>query len=208
NAGNGPLILVDGIIYGSTMDVNPNDIASVEVLKDASATAIYGTLGANGVILITTKRGAYGKSKISINSYYGVQSMGSYATIMTSPEWLDLRGQSRRTVHEWTSTADDANIFNPAQLANFQNGIYTDWADELLSNGSQQNHQVSVAGGSEKATYYFSLDYFNEQGLLDNDELDRYSGRFSVDYSVLVNLELSNNMCTTIRNQGRRTCIL
>src|SRR5690606_10191763 len=204
NAGNGPLILVDGIIYGSTMDVNPNDIASVEVLKDASATAIYGTLGANGVILITTKRGAYGKSKISINSYYGVQSMGGYAPIMSGPEWVNLRRESRRTVNEWSSPADDANIFNPAQLENFQNGIYTAWADELLSNGSQQNHQVSVAGGSEKATYYFSLEYFNEQGLLKNDELDRYSGRFSVDYNVLDNLKLSTNIMYTIRDQDRR----
>lgn len=116
------MILVDGIIYGSTMDVNPNDIASVEVLKDASATAIYGTLGANGVILITTKRGAYGRSKISVNSYYGVQSMGGYADIMTGPEWVALRRESRRTVNEWSSPADDANIFNPAQLENFQMG--------------------------------------------------------------------------------------
>src|SRR5690606_31170814 len=95
NAGNGPLILVDGIIYGSTMDVNPNDIASVEVLKDDSATAIYGNLGAKGVILITTKGGDHGTSKISVNSYYGVQSLGGYAHIMTGPEWVALRRESR-----------------------------------------------------------------------------------------------------------------
>src|SRR5690606_21117098 len=127
-----------------------------------------------------------------------------YAPIMSGPEWVNLRRESRRTVNEWSSPADDANIFNPAQLENFQNGIYTAWADELLSNGSQQNHQVSVAGGSEKATYYFSLEYFNEQGLLANDELDRYSGRFSVDYNVLDNLKLSTNIMYTIRDQDRR----
>ncbi|MDO9554477.1 MULTISPECIES: SusC/RagA family TonB-linked outer membrane protein [Rhodonellum] len=205
NASNGPLIIVDGIIYGPNMDVNPNDIASIEVLKDASATAIYGTLGANGVILVTTKRGASGKSKISVNSYYGVQTLGGYADIMTGPEWVDLRRESRRTVGEWNSPADDEKIFNPTQLENFQNGRYTDWAQQLLGTGSQQNHQISTSGGSDKATYYFSMEYFNEKGLLERDELNRYSGRLTVDYKVLDNLKLTTNLMYTMKDQDRRT---
>lgn len=204
NAGNQPLILVDGIIYGSTMDVNPNDIASIEVLKDAASTAIYGTLGANGVILITTKRGAEGKSQISVNSYYGVQTMGGYADIMTGPQWVDIRREARRTVGEWNSPDDDANIFNPTQLDNFRNGVYTDWARELLGTGSQQNHQVGISGGDNKLSYYFSMEYFNEKGLLVNDELDRYSGRMTVDYKVADNLKLSTNLMYTIRDHDRR----
>ncbi len=204
NAGNQPLILVDGVIYGSTMDVNPNDIASVEVLKDAASTAIYGTLGANGVILITTKRGAQGKPRISVNSYYGTQSLGGYADIMSGPEWVTLRREARRTVGEWSGPDDDANIFNPAQLENFRNGIFTDWAQELLGTGSQQNHQVSVAGGDTKLTYYFSMEYFNEKGLLINDELDRYSGRFSADYQMSDRLKLSTNIMYTVRDHDRR----
>ncbi|MCC5929656.1 MAG: TonB-dependent receptor [Cyclobacteriaceae bacterium] len=204
NAGNQPLILVDGIIYGSTMDVNPNDIASIEVLKDAASTAIYGTLGANGVILITTKKGAEGKAKISLNSYYGVQTLGGYAHIMDGPEWVDLRREARRTVGEWNSPADDANIFNPTQLENFRNGIYTDWAQQLLSTGSQQNHQIGISGGANRVSYYFSLEYFNEKGLMRNDELDRYSGRFTVDYKLTDNIKLSTNLMYTIRDHDRR----
>ncbi|HSJ66540.1 MAG TPA: TonB-dependent receptor [Anditalea sp.] len=204
NAGNQPLILVDGIIYGSTLDVNPNDIASIEVLKDAASTAIYGTLGANGVILITTKRGAEGKSKISVNSYYGISDLGGYADIMSGPQWVDLRRESRRTVGEWSGPEDDVNIFNPAQLDNFRNGIYTDWAREVLQKGSQQNHQIGISGGDTKFAYYFSLEYFNEKGLLVNDELDRYSGRFTVDYRIQENLKLSTNIMYTIRDHDRR----
>jgi len=204
NASNAPLVIVDGIIYGTQMDVNPNDIASIEVLKDAASTAIYGTLGANGVILITTKRGAEGKSKISVNSYYAISDLGGYADIMSGPQWVDLRRESRRTVGEWNGPEDDVNIFNPVQLDNFRNGIYTDWARELLQTGHQQNHQVAVSGGDSKVSYYFSLEYFNEKGLLVNDELDRYSGRFTVDYRIQDNLKLSTNLMYTLRDHDRR----
>lgn len=204
NASNQPLVLVDGIIYGSTMDVNPNDIASIEVLKDAASTAIYGTLGANGVILITTKRGIKGKAKVSFNSYYSVQSLESYYHIMTADEWVDLRRESRRTVGEWASPADDAKIFVPQQLENYNNGIYTDWASELISNGSQQNHQVSVAGADEKLNYYFSMEYFDEQSLFKNDELKRYSGRMAIDYNITKQLKLSTNLMYTLKDQDRR----
>ncbi len=204
NAGNQPMILVDGIIYGSAMDVNPNDIASIEVLKDAASTAIYGTLGANGVILITTKKGAQGKSKVSINSYYGIQELSGYEHMMTGPEWVELRRESRKTVGEWDGPEDDVNIFPPAQLENFQNGIYTNWADELLRKGSQQNHQVSISGGDERLSYYFSMEYFNEKGLLLNDELNRYSGRSSVDYKFSDKLRLSTNLMYTIKDHDRR----
>ena len=204
NASNQPLVLVDGIIYGTSMDVNPNDIASIEVLKDAASTAIYGTLGANGVILITTKRGSKGKAKVSLNSYYSVQSLDSYDHIMTASEWVDLRRESRRTVGEWSGPEDDVNIFVPQQLDNFRNGIYTDWAGELLSNGSQQNHQVSVAGADEKVSYYFSMEYFDEKSLFENDEFNRYSGRMAVDYRVSPKLQLSTSLMYTLRDQDRR----
>jgi TonB-linked SusC/RagA family outer membrane protein len=204
NASNGPLVVVDGIIYGSTLDVNPNDIASVEVLKDASATAIYGTLGANGVILITTKKGKVGDTRVSINSYYAYQDLGGYADIMTGPEWVELRREARRTVGEWSSEEDDAKIFNPTQLENFQNGIYSNWADELIHTGAIQNHQVSLSGGTDKTTYYFSLEYMKEEGLLKNDQLNRYSGRLSVDQQIVDNLKLSTNLQYTLKDQDRR----
>ncbi|MCE7054385.1 TonB-dependent receptor [Algoriphagus sp. AGSA1] len=204
NAGNNPLVLVDGIIYGSTLDVNPNDIASIEVLKDAASTAIYGTLGANGVILITTKRGAQGKPKVSINSYYSTQTLDDYDYIMTGPEWVDFRRESRRTVGEWSSPEDDGNIFVPQQLENFRNGVYSDWANEVIGTGAQQNYQVSVAGADEKVNYYFSMEYFDEQSLFENDELKRYSGRMAVDYRASDKLKLSTNIMYTLKDQDRR----
>ncbi|WP_234364195.1 SusC/RagA family TonB-linked outer membrane protein [Lunatibacter salilacus] len=130
--------------------------------------------------------------------------MGGYADIMTGPEWVDLRRESRRTVGEWNGPDDDANIFNPTQLENFRNGVYTDWARELLGMGSQQNHQIGISGGDKKLSYYFSMEYFNEKGLLVNDELDRYSGRMTVDYKVTDRLKLSTNLMYTIRDHDRR----
>jgi TonB-linked SusC/RagA family outer membrane protein len=204
NASNGPLVVVDGMIYGSDVDINPNDIASMEVLKDASATAIYGTLGANGVILITTKRGKDGVSKISFNSYYSTQDVGQYADIMTGPEFVQLRREARRTVGEWNGPEDDANIFNATQLANFQNGIYTNWADEVMGSGMQENHQLNISGGSNKTTYYFSMEYFKEDGILKNDNLERYSGRMSLDHQIYDNLKISTTLNYIIKDQDLR----
>lgn len=193
-AGNGPLVLVDGIRYEGPLDVNPNDIASIEVLKDASATAIYGTLGANGVILITTKSGSKGEAKVTFNSYYSIQNANGYADIMSGPEWVALRRESRRTVGEWNGPEDDENIFNPTQLENFRNGIYTDWADQIIGTGSQQNYQIGVSGGTERMNYYLSTEYFDEKGLLENDQLKRYSGRMNIGYNILDNLKVSTNL--------------
>lgn len=204
NASNGPLVVVDGMIYGSDVDINPNDIASMEVLKDASATAIYGTLGANGVILITTKRGKEGVSKISFNSYYSSQSVGQYADIMTGPEFAQLRREARRTTGEWNGPEDDVNIFNATQLSNLQNGVYTDWADAVMSSGMQQNHQLNISGGSNKTTYYFSMEYFKEDGLLKNDNLERYSGRMSLDHQIYDNLKISTTLNYIIKDQDIR----
>lgn len=204
NASNGPLIVVDGMIYGNDVDINPNDIQSLEVLKDASATAIYGTLGANGVILITTKRGRSGKSKITFNSYYGVSEVNGLIDIMTGPEFVKLRREARRTVGEWSGPEDDVNIFNPIQLENYRNGIWTNWAEELVTKGTQENYQLGVAGGSEKTTYYFSMEYFKENGILRNDDLNRYSGRLSIDHQVFDNLKLSTVVNYTIKDQDLR----
>lgn len=204
NASNGPLIVVDGMIYGTDVDINPNDIQSLEVLKDASATAIYGTLGANGVILITTKRGRTGKSKISFNSYYGVQEANGLIDIMNGLEWVQLRREARRTVGEWNSPEDDANILNPIQLSNFQNGIWTNWADQMVTKGTQQNYQIGVSGGSDKTNYYFSMEYFQEDGILRNDNLNRYSGRLALDHQVTDNFKLSSVVNYVIKDQDLR----
>ena len=102
-ADNAPLYIVDGIQYNNYQDINPNDIQSMEVLKDASSTAIYGSRGANGVILITTKKGLTGKPKVSFGMYYGVSEVAGYPKPMTGPQYADLKRQAFRTIGTWNS---------------------------------------------------------------------------------------------------------
>lgn len=191
-ASNSPLVIVDGIQYNSFQDINPNDIQSLEVLKDASSTAIYGSRGANGVILITTKRGSSGKPKISVNSYYGQSDVSAYPRYMNTEEYRAWRREANRKIDmaginpngAWFSPANDALLFSAEELKNIGNGVNTDYSDRLLHRGSQQEHQVGVAAGGDKTKVYLSLNYYHEKGLLKGDELKRYTGRMNVDQTL------------------------
>lgn len=191
-ASNSPLVIVDGIQYNSFQDINPNDIQSLEVLKDASSTAIYGSRGANGVILITTKRGSSGKPKISVNSYYGVSSVSEYPRYMNTQEYRAWRREANRKITlaginpngTWTSEANDGLLFSAEEQRNIANGISTDYSDLLLGRGNQQEHQVGISAGSDKTKVYLSLNYYSEKGLLKGDELKRYTGRMNVDQTL------------------------
>jgi len=190
-ANNGPLYIVDGIQYGSYQDINPNDIQSMEVLKDASSTAIFGSRGANGVIIISTKRGSAGKLKVSANAYYGSVDLTGYPKPMTGPQYADLKRQASRTAGVWNSTADDAKVFtSPADLAAVQRGDSYYWPGMLLGKGNQQDYNVSVSGGNEKTRVYFSFDYFKEKGLLNNDYSNRYTLRLNIDQSITNNFKV------------------
>jgi TonB-linked SusC/RagA family outer membrane protein len=184
SAGNGPLIIVDGVQYGSLQDLNANDIASMEILKDASSTAIYGSRGANGVIIVTTKKGVSGQAVVSLNSYYGISQVARYPSIMDGPQFVEQRRQAYRTTGNWASPADDIKIFNSAEYAAIQNNQYTNYQDLLLHDGSQQDYQIGVRAGTEKTKAYFSLDYLDEKGLLKNDRSNRYSARLNLDQNI------------------------
>ncbi|PJJ48096.1 SusC/RagA family TonB-linked outer membrane protein [Hymenobacter chitinivorans] len=183
-ASNGPLFIVDGVQYNSIQDINPNDIQSMEVLKDAASTAIYGARGANGVIIVTTKKGAAGKTTITLNSYYGVTDKVYYPKVNNGAEYVAQKREANRTTGNWSSPADDSKIFTPLELQAIASGTTTNWADLLLRNGVQQEHQIGVAGGSEKTKFYLSGDYYNEQGLFRNDKLNRYSFRANIDQAI------------------------
>jgi len=191
-ASNSPLVIVDGIQYNTFQDINPNDIQSLEVLKDASSTAIYGSRGANGVILITTKRGSNGKPKISLNSYYGQSSKSAYPRYMNTEEYRAWRREANRKIDlaginptgSWSSPSNDGALFSAEELKNIGNGVNTDYSDLLFDNGSQQEHQVGVSAGSDKTKVYLSLNYFEEKGLLPGDALKRYTGRMNVDQTL------------------------
>lgn len=169
-ASNDPLIVLDGIPFvGSIGDINPNDIKSMDVLKDASATAIYGSRGANGVILITTNRGQTGaKPRISYNAYYGLQTLFSKFPMMNGPEFVALR----KAANQYVNAVDEADNVN------------TDWQDLLFKNGAVNSHDIGVSGGSEGGSYNFGAGYYKNQGLIPTQQYTRYSLRGSVDQQV------------------------
>jgi len=225
NASNSPLFLVDGIEYGSTLDINASDIASIDVLKDASSTAIYGTRGANGVIIITTKKGLSGgnkagKSKVTINSYLSFNSPTNQPKIMTVEQDYRLLAERQRYAAEkptsaW-GTTDIANytpdvVLSQVVSAPFEKSVYqlyqeggVNWFDMIMRNSVTQNHEASLTGGDEKTSFMVSLGYMDEQGLLHNDALKRYNGRINIDHKITKNLSTGVNLQYTYRNWDRR----
>lgn len=195
-ADNGPLYIVDGIQYNNYQDINPNDIQSMEVLKDASSTAIFGSRGANGVILITTKKGLSGKPKVSFGMFYGVSDVAGYPKPMTGPQFADLKRQASRTIGTWNSPADDSKIFtNPADLAAVQSGASYYYPGEMLGKGAQQDYTVNVAAGTDKTKVFFAYGFFREEGLLVNDYSNRHSVRLNIEQS------LSNHLTVGLQSQ-------
>jgi len=186
NAKNDPLFIIDGIQGGSYNDINPGDIVSIEVLKDASSTAIYGSQGANGVIIITTKKGVKGKTTVSYEAYYGTNGLAKYPDPLIGDAYIQMRRDAALSVdpNSWSSPVDDINLFTTDEYEAIQNGQWVNWIDEVMEPGSQQSHQLSLSGGSDKTQTYFSASYFNEKGLFYNDEAKRYTARLNVDHEI------------------------
>ncbi|MEO5564306.1 MAG: TonB-dependent receptor [Chitinophagaceae bacterium] len=202
---NSPLIIVDGVQYNSIQDINPNDIESMEILKDASSVAIYGSRGANGVILITTKKGLNGKSEVTVNSYAGISKVTMYPKAGNFEEYVDIRRQAFRTVGQWNSPADDAVAFSGAgELNAVQKGLWTDYQDLLIHDGFQQDHQIGVRAGTDKLKAYMSAGLFNEDGILKLDWVRRYTGRLNLDYTVNSKLKVGLQSQVTYYNQSVR----
>lgn len=186
NASNAPLYIIDGI-PGSIATINPNDIESIEVLKDASSTAIYGSAGANGVIIVTTKQAEKGTVQVDINSYYGVNGFASYPSALQGQAWLDYLGEGYTAAYgEPAANRNDlltAYSLSPAQLNRYiENGQWVDWVDETLRTGTQQNHSVSIRGGNETTRAHFSLGYTEEKGIYKDDKTEIATMRSGVEH--------------------------
>ncbi|MEQ9440874.1 MAG: TonB-dependent receptor [Cyclobacteriaceae bacterium] len=202
NASNDPLYVIDGIPTSANINnFNPNDIESMEVLKDASAVAIYGSRGANGVILITTKKGKQGKAVISYDGYYGVKQPVENLDLMNGQEFAAYSRISRGIPTD--DSSQDASFFSDIEMNNLQNGVVTNWLDEVIRNGTQQNHQVSVSGGGEDVTYYLSGSYFDEEGIIEKTDFNRVAFRANIQANLTDKLRvgLSSTVATTLRNQ-------
>ena len=203
-AGNGPLVIVDGIAYGSYIDINPNDISSVEVLKDASATAIYGSRGANGVIIITTKGGQSGKTKIEVNSYAGPNLLTDYERVANTGEFVEFRRQAYRTTGIWNGPADDNKIFTAQELQNINAGVNTDWVDKMVHHGFVQNYHLAASGGNDKTVFRLSSEIFKEDGLLKNDYLNRYVQHANLDHKISDKVKIGTILNFNYSKQNRR----
>jgi len=169
-ASNDPLVVLDGIPFvGSINEINNSDIKSIDILKDASATAIYGSRGANGVVLITTNRGQKGqKAKITYNGRQSVNKIFAKFPMMDGPEFVALREASGR----YTNGPDEFNNVN------------TDWQDLFFRNGSQMSHDIGLNGGTTNGSYSFGLGYLKDQGVIPTNQFTRYSLRGSIDQEV------------------------
>ncbi|MFD0861604.1 SusC/RagA family TonB-linked outer membrane protein [Sungkyunkwania multivorans] len=171
-ASSSSLIVVDGFV-GATLP-QPGDIESIEILKDASATAIYGSRGANGVILVTTKKGVKGKPSIELNSTYSLQSVA---------QTLDLLNADQFATYQ--------QAINPAYV---QGPANTDWQDLIYDSGSTANHQLSFSGGADNINYYASVNYFDQDGVVINSGFERFSFLSNIDSQVTEKLKMGANL--------------
>ncbi|SOE19918.1 TonB-linked outer membrane protein, SusC/RagA family [Spirosomataceae bacterium TFI 002] len=169
NNSTAPLVVIDGLMGGDMNNLNPNDIQSMDVLKDASSTAIYGARGANGVIIITTKRGISGKPRVSYDAYLGVKTPAHVPELLNSEQFYK-NGHTDRIAQGATPIT-----FTSQEMANIENGVTADWVDIVTKPATQTNHNLSVSGGTDKTTYRFSGGYLLEQGSVINTDYKRYN---------------------------------
>lgn len=200
--GNAPLYVIDGFIIYNNNDyvntgasngggvnalstINPSDIESIEVLKDASATAIYGSRGANGVIIISTKRGRRGHDEVSYNMYAGSQQVSKTLHLLNASQWGAL-------INDINTSTGSAKTYSDSALTALGQG--SDWQNAAIRKGPIQNHELSISGGDEKSRYLVSGNYFNQDGIILNTGFKRYSGRVNYERSVTDRLKISTNV--------------
>ena len=183
---SGPLYVIDGFVRGGLDQLNPGDIESIEVLKDAASAAIYGSSAANGVVIITTKSGKAGKMNISYSGYRGFQSTANRLDMLNADEY-------RMMMNEGARNAGLSEPFDLNEVALYD----TDWQDLLfVKNAPIQNHELQVSGGTEKSTYLSSVSYFSQQGIIggDKSQFDRITARLNTTHQVNPILRFQNNL--------------
>jgi TonB-linked SusC/RagA family outer membrane protein len=181
-----PIYVVDGVILDNIDFLNSSDIGSIEVLKDASATAIYGSRGANGVILVTTKKGTQGQEfpTISINADYSIQSLNNRIDLLNGKEFATV-----------------VNEINPGSFNNIDAVPNTDWQDLIFQTAPIHNYQVSAAGASPKTQYYVGIGYFKQEGIIPKSEYERLTIKLNNTYHLSKSVRFGNNLAFTPYNQ-------
>lgn len=242
SAGNTPLYVIDGVPISATSNlqsavgtqrasfqppsanplatINPKDIESIEVLKDASAAAIYGSRGSNGVILITTKSGAAGRTNIEFSAYTGVSTVFNQPDMMNAQELIEYTQDSRNNnylqeielgnepanpSYDPTTNAgrpDVANYLIPEKYVNWD-GTDTDWLDLVLSPATMQNYDLSISGGNQTTTYSFSSGYLNQEGIIDGSAFDRFSLRLGLTHKASDRVTVGANVNSALTQHDR-----
>jgi len=222
NASSEPLYVIDGIpvqssnlsalsIGGSVTnpmaDINPSDIESMEVLKDASATAIYGARAANGVVLITTKRGSSRKSIINLGMYYGTQKINKTPPIVNGTDFEILMNEV--AANSWTDRFGSITALNPSgaayvpTYADPANTINTNWYDPVLRTGALRNVDLSISGGSDKVQYMISGNNLLQEGVMKKSDFKRSTGRVNLDFKPIDKMKIGTSMLYSYNSRGR-----
>jgi TonB-linked SusC/RagA family outer membrane protein len=216
-AGNEPLYVIDGMQVNANDNIswlstptinalsslNPNDIESIEILKDASATSIYGAKGANGVVLITTKRGKAGTDVVTFESYYGVQQIANRLEVMNARDYAILFDEAGLN-----AATDNGESYTPKYPDPDALGQGTDWQEEIYRTAPMQNYQLSVSGGSQQTQYAISGNYYRQEGIIVGSDFTRYSFRTNLDHQTRKKLRVGASMSlnrTTANTIGTST---
>jgi len=218
-ASNNPLVLVDGVEYGSTLDIPASEIESMDILKDAASTAIYGTKGANGVIIITTKRGKAGKTQVGFNAYlsfnsptkvvkpmYGTKEVqrlidaANYGTAKKSGSWDFSLGTATAESLLGGTVWENMNLYDDV----IANGSYTHWMDTILKNSTTQNYEINVSGGNDKTNFNVAFSLMNDKGLMKNDQMKRYTGRANIDHKITDWAKIGTSLSFAYKDNDKR----
>lgn len=220
SAGNEPLYVVDGLpilsqdlsqrggyqgnALSGVADINPSDIESIEVLKDASASALYGSRASNGVILITTKHGGKGRTKVSLDSYVGVQDMWKKLDMLDADGYVAARNEAIDNYNTSLGLATtDATYRQHVSAAN--EGANTDWIDALTRSAIQTSHQLSIQGGSDRTQFFFSGGYYDQDGVIKNTNYHRYNLRSNLTHQINKRIRVDANIALSSSTNRRST---
>jgi TonB-linked SusC/RagA family outer membrane protein len=197
DAADAPLLVVDGVQFGGSInDLNPDDITNVEILKDASATAIYGSRGAGGVILITTKRGRTGKAIVSYDSYYGASEILGNYDVFSGSQYAQFKQDA--ATYNRTSPGTTSYPLTQAEKDALAAGISTNWQDLIYQRGFVMNQQLSVTGGSESTQFGIGGGYYREGGIIPNQKFERYTLRATIDHRISNRVKVGLNTLNTL----------
>jgi TonB-linked SusC/RagA family outer membrane protein len=190
-----PLVLVDGIV-GSLNNINPNDVASVTVLKDAASASIYGSRAANGVILVTTRRGKNGKTVVRYNGYAGIEKAAHlFKTVTDYPTYMKLMNGIQKS-----DNPGNADLFKPETIAGWQSATdrtlfpNTDWVKTIFDQGSITSHNLSVSSGNDKTNFYLSMAYLGDKGIMESTHSKKYSLRLNLDHQLSSRIKVGGNV--------------